>query len=73
MIDVARAFGGEVSGDQMLALGPYHSRRDRSLSVKNLGDGPRLPRPREVAARRGSLRAHSGRRAASAGGEGRLR
>jgi hypothetical protein len=37
MIDlrtVARAFGGEVSGDQLLPAGPYHSRRDRSLSVK---------------------------------------
>jgi len=37
MIDlrtVARAFGGEGSGDQLLAPGPYHSRRDRRLSVK---------------------------------------
>jgi hypothetical protein len=40
MIDlrtVARALGGEVSGDQVRAPGPYHRRRDRSLSVKPSG------------------------------------
>jgi hypothetical protein len=31
---VARALDGEVSGDQVRAPGPGHSRKDRSLSVK---------------------------------------
>src|SRR5262245_63778635 len=31
---LARALGGEVSGDQVLAPGPRHSAKDRSLSVK---------------------------------------
>jgi hypothetical protein len=30
----AQALGGEISGDQVLAPGPGHSREDRSLSVK---------------------------------------
>lgn len=32
--EIARALGGEISGDQVLAPGPRHSRSDRSLSVK---------------------------------------
>jgi putative DNA primase/helicase len=31
---LARALGGEVNGDQVLAPGPGHSTKDRSLSVK---------------------------------------
>ena len=31
--DIARALGGEVSGNQVKAPGPNHSRKDRSLSV----------------------------------------
>jgi len=31
---IARALGGEVQGRQVLAPGPNHSRRDRSLSVR---------------------------------------
>jgi hypothetical protein len=31
---IAYVLVGEVSGDQLLAPGPYHSPRDRSLSVK---------------------------------------
>jgi putative DNA primase/helicase len=34
---IARALGGEVSGRQVLAPGPGHSPRDRSLSVKLIG------------------------------------
>jgi putative DNA primase/helicase len=39
---IARACGGEVSGRQVLAPGPGHSPRDRSLSIKiepNASDG----------------------------------
>jgi putative DNA primase/helicase len=39
---VARALGGEISGRQVLAPGPGHSARDRSLSIKiepNAPDG----------------------------------
>src|SRR5258707_1029858 len=32
--DLARALGGEVSGRQVLAPGPGHSPRDRSLAVR---------------------------------------
>jgi AAA domain len=32
--NLARALGGEVRGDQILAPGPAHSAKDRSLSVK---------------------------------------
>jgi putative DNA primase/helicase len=32
--DIALALGGEVCGQQVLAPGPAHSRRDRSLSVR---------------------------------------
>ena len=35
---LARALGGDVSGDQVLAPGPGHSPRDRSLSVKPTGN-----------------------------------
>ena len=41
MIDlrsIARALGGEVSGDQTLAPGPGHGKRDRSLSIKLSAD-----------------------------------
>lgn len=31
---IARALGGEVTGDQVLAPGPGHSPKDRSLSIK---------------------------------------
>ena len=31
---VAKALGGEISGGQVLAPGPGHSPKDRSLSVK---------------------------------------
>jgi len=31
---LAEALGGEVSGNQVLAPGPNHSHKDRSLSVK---------------------------------------
>ena len=31
---VARALGGEMSGSQVLAPGPGHSPKDRSLSVR---------------------------------------
>ncbi|WP_457093683.1 DUF7146 domain-containing protein [Microvirga sp. P5_D2] len=37
---VARALGGEVSGHQVLAPGPGHSARDRSLSIR---PDPRAP------------------------------
>ena len=32
--EIARALGGEVHGNQVLAPGPGHSRKDRSLSVR---------------------------------------
>jgi len=31
---IARALGGKVSGDHVLAPGPGHSPKDRSLSIK---------------------------------------
>jgi putative DNA primase/helicase len=31
---IARALGGEVTGREVLAPGPSHSRKDRSLSVR---------------------------------------
>src|SRR6266568_2349611 len=37
---LARALGGEVSGNQVLAPGPNHSSKDRSLSVKLDADAP---------------------------------
>jgi putative DNA primase/helicase len=37
---VARVLGGEVSGRQVLAPGPGHSARDRSLSIKIEPDAP---------------------------------
>jgi Toprim domain len=37
---IARALGGEVSGRQVLAPGPGHSPRDRSLSIKIEPDAP---------------------------------
>lgn len=37
---VAMALGGEVSGDQVLAPGPGHSPKDRSLSVKLVAGAP---------------------------------
>jgi hypothetical protein len=37
---VARALGGEVTGAQVLAPGPGHDRRDRSLSVKLSASSP---------------------------------
>src|SRR5262249_40178341 len=37
---LARALGGEVSGGQVLAPGPGHSPKDRSLSVKLDADAP---------------------------------
>jgi putative DNA primase/helicase len=36
---IAAALGGEVCGQQVLAPGPGHSRRDRSLSVRLTADG----------------------------------
>ena len=39
---IARALRGEISGRQILAPGPGHSRRDRSLSIRiepNAPDG----------------------------------
>jgi putative DNA primase/helicase len=38
--EIARALGGEVTGRQVLAPGPNHSRRDRSLSVRISSDAP---------------------------------
>ena len=32
--NIARGLGGEVAGRQVLAPGPGHSRKDRSLSVR---------------------------------------
>jgi hypothetical protein len=37
--EIARALGGEVSGGQVLAPGPGHSKRDRSLAIKPKGNG----------------------------------
>jgi RecA-family ATPase len=37
---LAAALGGEVSGDQVLAPGPNHSKADRSLAVKIDGTAP---------------------------------
>ena len=37
---IAHALGGEVSGQQVLAPGPGHSRKDRSLSVRLSPDAP---------------------------------
>jgi RecA-family ATPase len=37
---IARALGGEVSGCQVLAPGPGHSPKDRSLSIKLSRDAP---------------------------------
>jgi len=37
---LAAALGGEVSGDQVLAPGPSHSKADRSLAVKIDGTAP---------------------------------
>src|SRR5437868_14148035 len=36
----ARLLGGEVSGGQILCPGPFHSRIDRSLSVKRDANAP---------------------------------
>ena len=38
--DIARALGGEVSGRQVLAPGPGHSARDRSLAVRPSRSAP---------------------------------
>jgi putative DNA primase/helicase len=38
--EIARDLGGEVSGVQVLAPGPNHDRRDRSLSVKISASSP---------------------------------
>jgi hypothetical protein len=38
--EIARALGGEVVGGQVLAPGPGHNRRDRSLSVKLSASAP---------------------------------
>jgi hypothetical protein len=38
--ELARALDGEVSGRQVLAPGPGHSRRDRSLSIRLSNDAP---------------------------------
>jgi hypothetical protein len=38
--NIAAALGGEVSGDQVVAPGPGHSRKDRSLSVKLVSSAP---------------------------------
>jgi hypothetical protein len=40
LVEIARALGGEVSRDQVLAPGPSHSRVDRSLSVKLSASSP---------------------------------
>lgn len=37
---IARALGGEVSGRQVLAPGPGHSRGDRSLAIRISNDAP---------------------------------
>ena len=38
--EIARALGGEVCGGQILAPGPGHSPKDRSLSLKPIVDAP---------------------------------
>ena len=38
--EIARSLGGEVSGSQVLAPGPGHDRRDRSLSIKLFATSP---------------------------------
>jgi hypothetical protein len=38
--EIARALGGEISGDQVRAPGPGHSSKDRSLSIKVSADAP---------------------------------
>jgi len=38
--DIARALDGEISGRQVLAPGPGHSRRDRSMSVRLSAQAP---------------------------------
>lgn len=40
LAQIARALGGEVSGSQVLAPGPNHSRDDRSLSIRLAADAP---------------------------------
>jgi hypothetical protein len=37
--EIARAVGGEISGDQVRAPGPGHSAKDRSLSIRPAADG----------------------------------
>ena len=37
---LAAALGGEVSGNEVLAPGPNHSPKDRSLSIKFDADAP---------------------------------
>jgi putative DNA primase/helicase len=37
--EIARALGGEVSGGQVIAPGPGHSKRDRSLAIKPRTNG----------------------------------
>jgi hypothetical protein len=37
---IARALGGDVTGGQVLAPGPGHSPRDRSLAIRLSGDSP---------------------------------
>ena len=37
---IARALGGEVAGAQVLAPGPGHGPRDRSLSVRLCASAP---------------------------------
>src|ERR1700722_5189760 len=37
---IARALGGDVVGDQVVAPGPGHSRKDRSLSVRLSATAP---------------------------------
>jgi hypothetical protein len=38
--ELARALGGEIAGDEVLASGPGHSSKDRSLSVKPEPNAP---------------------------------
>ena len=38
--DIARLLGGEVVGGQVLAPGPDHTRKDRSLSVRTSANAP---------------------------------
>jgi hypothetical protein len=37
---IARALGGEVNGRQVLAPGPGHSPKDRSLAIRISSDAP---------------------------------